>query len=642
MRKRPYILPNKVCMSFFLIRNIDNITTIFNLENYYFHEYSSKNELSKIRVKLIYILKYYEPPMSIKSLNYKNGILNVSKNINIFTGGNGTGKTIFFNELYNVLQNRINHSNIVTDLKFYGLQNEMKVFYFKQNDLIVQKKQIIELIKKYTDYDLIKSNIDESILNLQIEDKDDHMFQLKRLNIKVQSNLQKYQEHKKLIQEKEKIEYYIKSKESKKLCDRIIEIQDKISKEEIEMDNFENDVAIMKKEKLEKEIENLNFQITNEHNLLERKKILWREELRLKEEIKKYRDGRRVIDLIEFDTEISNAVIAVLGNKLKARVVQYEDEALDEIKNLKYRQTFLVMDKIDYVDSEEEKIQKEMIPLKKLIKTKAEYNRLREFLFRDIILVKNFNYEVPNKMLVTLNGQVLHKNGAITGGYDENKELKEMISDKEIYKKRIKRLKEIEKEIRKINEASVNDAKNLVLKIIEGKQEELKQIKISRTNLNFNLEKLKILLNRLIEQKKSIKGITSEFKFDQNLEAKNLNEELGKINKEMREIMINRRIDYEDIAEKIENLLKKDKELQESKIKMEQIAKELEQENEKAITENLQKTSEKILFYYRAINGEEFQEGEISSDEIRSSSGESKRILKIFWQKHTKLKSQIH
>ena len=84
-----------------------------------------------------------------------------------------------------------------------------------------------------------------------------------------------------------------------------------------------------------------------------------------------------MIDLIEFDQDITDAVIAVLGNRLKAKVVQYEDEALQEIKDIKFRQTYLVMEKIDVQETKTEKAVHGMIPMKKLIKTKAEFNRLK-------------------------------------------------------------------------------------------------------------------------------------------------------------------------------------------------------------------------------------------------------------------------
>lgn len=542
-----------------------------------------------------------------------------SRPINIIAGKNGAGKTILLNEIYKYLSTR--KSEILSEVE--STFSQPKIFYVRQNDLILRREKIYEIIKEYTEYNLVKSNIENSLNCLNLTDEmDENLFRLKMMKNKVTNNMEKYQKFKSLTDEKEKIENYLKSKESKKLFDKIVEVQDQIAAEENVLDNFENDAFLLKKEHLEKEIQNLKSQIENEENLIERKKILWREEMKIKEKIKKYRNDRRVINLIEFDPEITNAIIAVLGNKLKAKVVQYENEALEEIENLKFRQSYLCLEKIEtnQNNTDEENIDtKKMIPMKKLIKTKAEYNILKDFLFKDVFIVEKLDFDSPNKILVTLNGQVQHKSGAISGGYEENFELKQMISEKENYKKGVNKLKEIENELKKVSESSIADTKKLILKIIESKEEEVKKIKVSKKMINYNLEKLKILLKRLIDQKNAL-NFPSDFQINQNFENENLHEKIGNLNKEIKKIMINQKIDYNEIFNKIEDLIKRNKELEEDKKKLQKLAQDLTISNEEFIKNNTDQVLNRVLYFFQEINGKELHSSEIESEESKSSS----------------------
>ncbi|KRH95232.1 Structural maintenance of chromosome [Pseudoloma neurophilia] len=545
----------------------------------------------------------------ITSFEYKNETIDPAKGTNMIAGGNGSGKSVMLTGIYQYLTNGT--SDLIRDVSLMKPYNEYRVYYIKQDDLITNRLHIEAIIKEQTMYNFIKENIKSSLKNIEINDADENSYKLKVINTKVQNNIENFKAHKKLLTEKEKIENYMRSKESKKLCTKIIELQDKIASEEILSDNFENNISLIKKEKLEKEIFDLKAQLSNEHDLIERKKILWREESKIKESIKKYRNDRRVIDLIEFDKGITDALIAVLGNRLKAKVVQYEGEALNEIENLKFRQTYLVLDKLPNVEDSKQEIQKEgFIAMKKLIKTKEEFNRLKEFLFKDIYIVENIvssqnelsesDYFARNKILVTLTGQVLHKNGAITGGFEENKDLKYMINEKETYRKGIERLKEIEDQLKKVADSSISSTKNLINKIIAEKENEIKNTTISKNNINYNLEKMKICLNRLIEQKKDL-NISDDFQLDPSFEKKNLYEELGRINKELRSIMINKKIDYEDIANRIDELVKKDVDLEKQKLKMQKIAQELLDENDETLKVNMKQICERITHFYNKI-----------------------------------------
>ncbi|ELQ76000.1 Structural maintenance of chromosome protein 3 [Trachipleistophora hominis] len=559
--------------------------------------------------------------MHISSVSYKNCKMEFSKRINIIGGNNGAGKSVLLTALDTCVTNTDTKNDVITDITFGGEAKESaKVYYIRQNEKIHDENKIEEKVKEQFNYYQINTIIAEIFSNLNIEN-DDLMYKLKKVGIKVKNNLQKFLAHRKLMKEKRKIENYIKMKESAELCKKIVEVQDKICQEEAVGDNFENDVLLMKKDKLEKEIAWLKKETEKDDvmNDLERKKVLWREESKLKENLKKYRNEKRVVDLIEVDDNAINAVIAVIGNRLKCMVVDYEEEALEKIKSLRFRQSFIVMDKIEDVNDGEEQ-NESMVPLKHLVKTKKEYNRLKEFLFKDIYLVKDLTkVSASNKILVTLKGEVLHKSGAISGGYDENKEYMNLFIEKLEYKKSLERLKEIEKELKNMkNSESDANRKELIKKIIQEKEEELQKIKISSNYININLERLKLVLNRLIEQKEVLGSFRDED--ITGLEDVNLNEELGRVNKEMREIMISKRIDYEDVGARIEKLFKRNEELIKNKKKIEKMADNLKKENEDEILKHVKEVREKLVVYYHLISGKEE-----TSEETKNSSSDVKK-----------------
>lgn len=544
--------------------------------------------------------------MHIGTVKYKNCVMEFSKHVNVICGNNGSGKSVLLTALDGYVKGTDTKNDIIGDVSLDGeIGDATKVYYIRQNEKIQDENGIEERVREQFNYYQINTIIAEVLSNLNIEN-DDLMYRLRKVGVKVKNNLQKFLAHRKLMKERDRIENYIKVKESKELYEKIMEVQDKINQEETVADNFENDMLLMKKDRLEKEIVNLKSEVEKDGlmNDLERKKVLWREESKLKENVKKYRNEKRVIDLIEVDENAINAVVAVIGNRLKCKVVDYEDEALERIRSLKFRQTFIVMDKIEEVDNREEE-SRSMVPLKHLIKTKKEYNRLKNYLFKDVYLVKDLGEaNTSNKILVTLKGEVLHKSGAVSGGYDENKEYYSLFTEKNEYRKNIARLKEIEKELKNIKDSeSDTNRKELIKKIIKEKEEELQKIKISSSYINLNLERLKLVLNRLIEQKEVL-GIFHEEDMV-NLHQINLNEELGKINKELRTIMINKRIDYEEVGARIDKLFKRNEELVKHRKRIEKLAENLKKENEDGIRRHLKNVRDKIVYYYDLINGQE-------------------------------------
>lgn len=562
------------------------------------------------------------PLMHIESVRYRNHTMLFSERINVICGNNGVGKSLLLNELYGIVNGTGNENVSVSNITFNGEREDgIKTYYIRQNDRINKKEDIDEKMKECLGYYLIKKTLADALSNLDISN-DDLIFRLKKADRKIKSSLDRFLKYKQLLHNKEKIEKCIKKRESAIICEKIVEIQDKINQEESVNDCFENEAMIMKKEKLEKEVLELKKEIekTDETSTLERKKILWREESKLKEKIKKHRNERRVVDLIEVDERVLDPVVAVLGNKLKYKVVNHEDEALDEIKKLRFRQTYIVMDKIDVVETEDEG-NETMIPLARVVKTKKEHNKLNMYLFKDVYLVKDLRqHETSKKMLVTLKGEVLHRSGAISGGHDNNKEYHRLFMEKNEYRKNIERLGEIEKELKDITDTNTSaKRRELLQKIIDEKNDEIKKIKINNNYINFNLERLKLLLNRLISQKEALGYTNDDHEVYCEYDDIDVYKELGHVNKELKEVMIDKRIDYEEMNKKIEALLARNAEMTENKKKIEELANTLLNRNDNDFESSSKAVYERIIYYYKLIGQHNENEVEGSAHDIMNN-----------------------
>ncbi|MBU1207629.1 MAG: chromosome segregation protein SMC [Proteobacteria bacterium] len=138
-----------------------------------------------------------------------------------------------------------------------------------------------------------------------------------------------------------------------------------------------------------------------------------------------------VEDIVETEPKYECVVESVLGERLQHFIVQDHQESLKAIAYLKAqgagRSTFIPMQlKPSPVLSSPASTNEGVIPLLNLVKVKEEFVHLATYLFGDVWVVTDlrqaldlWNRNSIWKTLVTLDGEVLHPSGIVTGGSKE-------------------------------------------------------------------------------------------------------------------------------------------------------------------------------------------------------------------------------
>jgi len=135
-----------------------------------------------------------------------------------------------------------------------------------------------------------------------------------------------------------------------------------------------------------------------------------------------------VEDIVETEPKYEGVVESVLGERLQHIIVQDHQEILKAIDYLKEhksgRSSFIPLQlKQNPALSTPSPLETRAVPLVDVIKVKEEFAHLTTFLFGDVLIVPDlrealdlWNRDSIWKTLVTLDGEVLHPSGVVTGG----------------------------------------------------------------------------------------------------------------------------------------------------------------------------------------------------------------------------------
>jgi len=138
-----------------------------------------------------------------------------------------------------------------------------------------------------------------------------------------------------------------------------------------------------------------------------------------------------VEDIVETDPQYECVVESVLGEKLQHFIVQNHEESLKAIDYLKAqgsgRSSFIPLRvKPSPLSSASASPNGMVTPLLDVVKVKGEFTPLAEYLFGDVWIVPTLREAIDLwnqngiwKTLVTLDGEVLHPSGVVTGGSKE-------------------------------------------------------------------------------------------------------------------------------------------------------------------------------------------------------------------------------
>ncbi len=323
-----------------------------------------------------------------------------------------------------------------------------------------------------------------------------------------------------------------------------------------------------------------------------------------------------VAQLADVDEKYALALEIAAGNSLSFIVVENEDCAIRAINYLKQikggRATFLPLNKIR---KNFEKINLDSNILKNrgvidyavnLVRCEDKFKPIFNFIFRDTLVVdkiENAKRIMDSKRIVTLEGEIIEKSGAITGGSVEkkkrvllSKELKERekklseeISDRnlerEVISEKLKRLENLWKDLqRKVSEvekrksdlynelrifqakieSNLNSEKEISL-LIDKKENERKELSVKLTEIERGIKKIDREISEREEEMRRVNRLLKSSILPR------LSEELEKLRNQQsltREALI--KINSE--IEKVEMALnQKEKELNERNRRIEEI-----------------------------------------------------------------------
>lgn len=447
----------------------------------------------------------------------------------------------------------------ITDINFnYKDKKEKKELLEKELlDLSVDNSKFESKIE---DYKLKISKLDEEIQNLtkelieqtslveKLNGEKTILFERKKYDVedtKLHNNLVELKTNELEINNRissiEK-EIEIKNKELEKLEEEYNSCYKSLNDEKNSKINLEFDLTnkLRDKSRLEDRINSLKEKIENNGSLPEAvKKVLNSFKL----------DGINdsIGNIIEVEEKYSNAITTSLGIATTYVVVDNEDSAKKAINYLKEnnlgRVTFFPLNiiKSKYVDDETLNTLKGsngFIGLgKDLVKYDKKYENIISNQLGNVLVVDNIdNANVISKKInyrykiVTIDGELLHVGGSITGGKDFKRN--NVITDKYELEKSIKELSKITEEIESL-ENKINDS-DYNFKAIEDK---VYLVNKDRMNLK---EYINVRNNSLLDEKNKLDSISREKSGINNILDNSLSKEEEKILKEYYEAVDNK------------------------------------------------------------------------------------------------------
>ena len=421
----------------------------------------------------------------------------------------------------------------------------------KKSSIEVLNKEMLSITttNNTNETKLLQFKVKQNELETKIKEAQAKLLELTELSEKLNSQ-------KKIILERQKYEV-----NDSKLHDNLVTLKEKqlklendINLIELEINTINNDLKetnILINDK-EKEIE---LTKKNKINLENKLSSVIRNNLNIKQKIRNLKESiennnvlpqavRNILNnpkldgihniignLIEIDEKYNKAITTILGTNINNIVVDNEKSAKQAINYLKEhnlgRATFFPLSVIKekFINNEDKKIlnEKGVINIaSNLVKYDTKYKNIILNQLGNILVVDNIdNANIISKKLnyryriVTIDGEVLHVGGSITGG--NNKNITNIISLKYELENELQKEKTIEKNIKDI-ETDINEIDNK-LKSLEDEQYLINKEKINIVEIGNTKEK------QYTELKKQLEETTEDLKGTKNIIEGKLSEE---------------------------------------------------------------------------------------------------------------------
>ena len=358
-----------------------------------------------------------------------------------------------------------------------------------------------------------------------------------------------------------------------------------------------------------------------------------------------------VEDIVETEPKYECVVESVLGERLQHFIVQDHQESLKAIEYLKAqgagRSTFIPLQlKQNPALPSPASADEGVIPLLNLVKVKEEFAHLATYLFGDVWVVSDLRQAIDLwnrnsiwKTLVTLDGEVLHPSGVVTGGS------KEQIGSGTFHRKR---------EIRDLTQ-SAEELRQQVIEL-ESTQEQLatsiKELEASIAGLTQTLHSQDL---QMVSETKEIDQYQAEWKHWKQkietllMEESQLAEELVECQQEARKTEAALQTSELLKNEKEENLRCREQDLQHLKVEIEMLMAEVTeakvrlgtfQEKKQNLDQNLER-ARKLSQETTALLGQRRQEVQESIQLIHAVE-EKRRLAEVDLQRLLSVHQELH
>lgn len=485
------------------------------------------------------------------------------------------------------IKGKISHISILIDQKnreIVSKENEISHLDSRINECLNSIKNTETLIENYREKE---KDLNEKIsekefqiksINEKISEKEARDLEIKREIFSINKELEQKIERRYIIEKdldrlksalernENELESYLKQRESeektfRELEDKILKIKSRTEKEKEEFKRIAHEIeSLINKDKeikreilrVEKELSNLyvdfnriNSKIKEEEKLKGYSKPV-KEILRLRDENKIEGVYGTIGELIEVDPKYEIAVDVAGRGRLNFIVVRDENIAEKAIKHLKEnkigRATFLPLNKMKkrkFFEISEEGSYGFIVDL---IKYDKRFEDAIWYVFGDTILIENLavakKIGIGKFRMVTLDGDLIEKGGAMTGGFYEGKKLSkekidlkrilEKIDELKVYKDKLEKDKEILLENISDLERKRNDLEN---KRLKGELEEEE----TRTRLEGLEYKIKKTDDRVLQTKDLIERVKREIE-NKEVILSDLNAEIEELEKRKNEL----------------------------------------------------------------------------------------------------------
>ena len=362
-----------------------------------------------------------------------------------------------------------------------------------------------------------------------------------------------------------------------------------------------------------------------------------------------------VSSLVQIPDEYSTALDIAIGGHAKDIVVSNDGTASVCIKALKYkklgRARFLPLNKIR--GAERKKCDKEIIGYAiDLIKFEDQYKPVFQYVLGNTLVVKDIDIarDIPGFRVVTLDGDLIEKSGAMIGGYyrkikksgdlqklkNENQGLRKEIAELEEKLKELKSKEEEETEdVKKLSEEKSSlekeieehrNKKNLLYEERLVLQNSISRVKIEKARFEANIENINLELEDYKDVKEFFNLSIDELQKKVEDHVSQINE-LGPINMKALEEYSTLNVEFEELKKKLDKLL-------EEKEAIVRVVQEVEKKRYDKFMDTMNEISKNFSKIYKDLmhaSGELRleEENNIASGLIIEAAPEGKKILSL-------------